>query len=303
MNVIISGSSGFIGSAVTAELTHAGHRVGRLIRDANAHQPGTILWNPATGNLDSNELEGADVLIHFAGESVAGGRWTVAKKKRIRESRVQGTRLLSQAIARLTPGPQVFIVASAVGYYGDRGDEQLTEDSSLGSGYLADVCRAWELAASAAREAGIRVVHLRFGMVLSFHGGALPKMLLPFKLGLGGVIGSGRQYVSWITLGDAVRAVQFAMQTPALRGPVNVVAPQPVTNREFTKALGQALHRPTLFPLPAFAARLAFGQMAEEVLLAGARVQPQRLQAAGFQFQQPELAAAFQTILDKAKPQ
>ncbi len=295
MKIIMSGSSGFIGTAALSKLTADGHQIIRLVRSVDSRKTASIVWNPTEGVLETDQLEGANVIIHLAGESVAG-RWTVAKKERILQSRVHGTRLLSESIAWLADRPKVFLSASAVGFYGNRGDEVLTEDSQLGSGYLADVCREWESATTAARNAGIRVVHLRFGMVLDTRGGALPKMLTPFKLGLGGVIGTGRQYISWITLNDAVRALQFAMETPVLQGPINVVSPNPVNNREFTKSLGRALKRPTLFPMPAFAARLAFGQMADEVLLAGARVQPQRLLTAGFQFQQPDLTAAFQSI-------
>jgi uncharacterized protein (TIGR01777 family) len=237
--------------------------------------------------------------VHLAGESIATGRWTSTKKDRILSSRVNSTHALAGALTRLKRPPRVLVCASAIGYYGSRGDETLTETSAAGQGFLARVCRAWEAAADTARQHGIRVVHLRFGMILSSQGGALKKILTPFRLGAGGIIGNGRQYWSWVTIEDVVRAISFAVERPQLVGPVNVVTPNPVTNREFTKTLGRALHRPTLFPMPAFAARLALGEMANELLLASTRVMPAALTAAGFRFQRPQLEGAFHAVVNQ----
>jgi uncharacterized protein (TIGR01777 family) len=234
--------------------------------------------------------------VHLAGENIAE-RWTPAKKVQIRDSRVKGTELLSKTLAGLSSPPAVLVSASAVGYYGDRGEEPLTDDSAPGRGFLAEVCQAWEAATEPARERGIRVVRLRLGVVLSAAGGALAKMLPPFRLGLGGRLGSGRQYVSWIALGDVVGSIQHAIVTGGLQGATNAVAPRAVTNQEFTKTLGKVLARPTAIPLPAFAARLMFGEMADELLLASARVQPAKLLASGYQFRHPELEAALRHLL------
>ena len=237
--------------------------------------------------------------MHLAGENIAVRRWTPAQKARIRDSRVQGTRLLAQSLARLQQPPTVMVCASAIGFYGDRGEELLTEGSAPGSGFLTDTCRAWEAAAQPASEKDIRVVNLRLGVVLSPGGGALAKMLLPFRLGVGGKIGSGRQYMSWIEIDDVVGVIHYALTTDELRGPVNAVAPNPVTNREFTKTLGRVLSRPTIFPMPAFAARLAFGEMADELLLASTRVKPARLQNSGYYFRHPRLEDALRHLLGK----
>ncbi len=241
-------------------------------------------------------LEGVDAVVHLAGENIAE-RWTAAKKARIRDSRVKGTQLLCETLTRLSSPPKVLVSASAIGYYGDRGEETLTDDSPPGRGFLPEVCRAWEAATEPARQQGLRVVQLRLGVVLSVAGGALAKMLPPFRLGLGGVLGSGRQYMSWIALDDVVGTLQHAVVTDALQGPTNAVAPRAVTNQEFTKTLGKVLGRPTAMPLPAFAARLMFGEMADELLLASARVQPTKLLASGYQFRYPELAEALRHLL------
>ncbi|MCI0423349.1 MAG: TIGR01777 family oxidoreductase, partial [Acidobacteria bacterium] len=243
------------------------------------------------------DLEGTDAAIHLAGENIAAKRWTPAQKAKIRDSRVSGTRLLAESLARLARQPKVLVCASAIGYYGDRSDERLNEDSAPGSGFLAETCRDWEAAAKPAIDRGIRVVQLRLGLVLASHGGALAKMLPPFRLGIAGIIGSGQQYMSWIALDDLVAAVSYVLSNEGLRGPVNVVAPDAVTNHEFTKTLGRVLRRPTVFPMPAFAARLAFGEMADGLLLSSTRVEPQRLLASGFRFRFPELKAALEHLL------
>jgi len=244
-------------------------------------------------------LDGVDAVVHLAGANIAAGRWTPARKAEIRRSRVEGTRSLCEALSRLAHPPTVLVSASAVGYYGNRGTETLTEESPAGTGFLADVCRAWEAAAQPVSQAGIRVVNLRFGMILSPLGGALAKMLLPFKLGAGGRIGSGEQFMSWIALDDAIGAIQYALGEESVRGPVNAVAPAPVSNTDFTRTLARVLRRPALFPLPAFAARLLFGEMADALLLGGARVMPARLQAAGYGFRFPELEGALRHLLGR----
>ncbi|HLW79862.1 MAG TPA: TIGR01777 family oxidoreductase [Terriglobia bacterium] len=316
MRILITGSSGLIGSALRPAFATAGHSVIRLVRsgqgglegqkghegqEANPAE-GAILWDPRLGSMEPGErarLEGLDAVVHLAGESIAGGRWTAGRKAKIRDSRVLVTRFLATVLAGLERPPRVMVCASAVGYYGDRGDEVLTEESSSGEGFLAGLCQEWEQAAEPAREKGIRVVNLRIGLVLSGAGGALKQMLTPFRLGLGGVIGSGRQYWSWIAIDDVVGAFQHALITDSLRGPVNTVGPGPVTNREFTRTLGRVISRPTVFPLPAFAARLAFGDMANELLLAGQRVEPRRLIESGYEFRFRDLDAALRHVLNR----
>jgi uncharacterized protein (TIGR01777 family) len=294
MNVLISGASGMVGTALSEALIASHHSVLRLTR-AQA-KPGELFWDPQAGKLDSAALLGIDAVVHLAGENIAG-RWTPAKKKAIRDSRALGTKTLCEAIAKLNTPPKTLISASAIGYYGNRGDELLTEQSPPGAGFLPDVCREWEAATAAAQQAGIRTVIARIGIVLSPKGGALAKMLFPFKMALGGVVGSGHQFMSCIALDDIVGAMRFALDHTNLSGPVNLVMPKAVTNREFTKTLGKVLARPTLFPMPAFAARLAFGEMADELLLGSARVAPERLKSAGYTFIYSDLESALRGVL------
>ncbi len=296
MKVLVTGSSGLIGSGLVVRLTREGHEVIRLVR-RDPLEAREARWSPETGSVDPAAVAGADALVHLAGENIGQGRWTRARLRRLVESRVDATRRLAGFLAGLAHAPPVFVGASAVGYYGDRGEAVLDEDSGPGQGFLADLCVAWEEAARKALAGRARVVHLRLGMVLAGSGGALPRLRLPFKLGVGGRIGDGRQYMSWIEHGDAVAAFVHALRTDTLRGPVNAVAPEAVTNLEFTKALGRALSRPTVLPLPAFAARLALGKMADDLLLASARVEPQKLVASGFAFRHPELDGALAHVL------
>lgn len=305
MRILVSGASGLIGSALVRRLTQADgpsgaapgpHAVVRLVRSEPRPDGSEIRWDPGTGQLSAASLDGFDAVVHLAGENIAG-RWTADKKARIRQSRVQGTSLLCHKLAQTASPPRVLVSASAVGYYGDRGDQELDESSPAGSGFLPEVCRQWEEATQPAAAAGIRVVNARFGMVLAARGGALARMLPLFRFGLGGRLGSGRQYLSWIALDDAVEAIRFLIVTPTLRGPVNLTAPQPVTNREFTKALGRLLRRPTLLPAPAFALRLAFGEMANAMLLCSARVRPRQLLESNFEFRNPMIEQALQRAL------
>jgi len=289
MKIAITGSTGLVGTALVPLLTKGGHDVVGLARPAQ--------WDPEKGTIHSAVLNGADAIIHLAGENIAAGRWTASRKAGIRDSRVKGTRLIAETVARIEKPPQVIVSASAIGYYGDRGREVLREDSPPGNGFLPDVCRQWEAATDAATRRGIRVVHLRTGVVLSERGGALPKMLLPFRLGIGGRVGSGNQYWSWISLDDLCSAVVHCIQASSLHGPVNIVSPSPVTNLEFTKTLGRVLHRPTIFPMPAFAARLAFGEMANALLLASARVEPAKLLASRFVFRHKDLPTTLDYLL------
>lgn len=295
MDVLITGSSGLIGSALVASLTEDGHDVKRLVRTAT--DGGDARWNPDDDSIDLSRLDALDAVVHLAGEPIAEGRWTSAKKARIRQSRVAATRLLAGELAKRDPKPRVIVSASAIGYYGDRGEASVDESSESGDGFLADVCRQWEQAMTVAVEAGIRVVFVRFGVVLSAAGGALKKMLLPFKLGIGGVVGNGRQYMSWVAIDDAVGAIQHILANETVTGPVNVVAPNPVTNRQFTKILGAVLRRPTLLPMPGFAARMAFGPMADELLLASTRVEPAQLEKSGYVFQYPQVEEALRHLV------
>jgi uncharacterized protein len=297
MIIAVTGSTGLIGTALVESLEAVGHVVRRVVRTTPRDARLEVQWNPAAGTIDAAGLAGVDSVVHLAGAGVAAKRWRPSYKAEIRDSRTRGTKLLCETLARMQQKPSVLVSASAVGYYGDRGDELLDESSPPGKGFLAEVCKDWEAATAPARDAGIRVVNLRIGVVLDAKGGALSQMLTPFKLGAGGVIGSGGQYISWITLEDIVRAIQFALASAALSGPVNGVAPEPVTNREFTKTLGRVLRRPTMFPMPAFAARMAFGEMADEMLLGGSRVQPRALTSAGFQFNHPMLEPALRHVL------
>jgi uncharacterized protein (TIGR01777 family) len=296
---VVTGSSGLIGSSLRAFLENAGHRVDRVVR--TAPRPGTndIPWDPAGESIDRHALEGVDAVVHLAGDNIAAGRWTAKRKESIRRSRVDGTRFLCETLAGLDRRPQVLIAASAIGYYGDRADAVMTEESSPGNGFLAEVCRAWEDATAPARMADIRTVNLRIGVVLSAAGGALAKMLTPFKLGLGGKLGTGRQYMSWIALDDLVGIIAHLIFTDDLSGPVNAVAPSPVTNAEFTKTLGRVLSRPTIFAVPASMVRLAFGEMGRELLLASTRVEPAKVQATDFEFRYPTLEPALRAELGR----
>lgn len=297
MKVLVAGSSGLIGTALCNKLAQEGHGVVRLVRRAS-ETDGELLWDPEAGVLDGVALEGVEAVVHLGGRNIAGGRWTKKIKAELRRSRVQTTELLAATLAGLAAPPRVFICASAIGIYGDRGDEKLHEESGPGTGFLAELGQAWEGASAVAADAGIRVVHARFGIVLSREGGALAKMLTPFRLGVGGKIGNGRQYFSWIGLEDAVAALVFALGNEALRGPVNLTAPEPVTNAELTRALGRVLRRPTLLPLPALAAKLILGELAKEGLLASQRVLPRRLLDVGFEFAYPELERALRRALE-----
>lgn len=291
MRVVVGGASGLIGSALVPALREAGHDVLRLVRGEPAGADG-VRWDPAAGALDAQALTGVDAIVNLSGENL-GQRWTESRKRAILESRVAATSLLARTAAALEPRPSVLLSASAVGAYGNRGDEILTEDSERGTGFLADVVRAWEEAADPAREAGVRVVHFRQGIVLS---AVVPRMLLPFKLGLGGRIGSGKQWWSWISLWDLTAGYVQALEND-LAGAVNLTSPNPVTNAQLTKALGKALNRPTVVPVPAFAARTAFGQMGQEMLLEGQRVLPARLLDAGFEFAVPSIEAGIAQAL------
>src|SRR5918997_1661859 len=297
MKVLISGATGLIGSALIPELESGGHQTTRLTRSPRSG--GDVRWSPDAGEIDVSRLEGHDAVVHLAGESIGEGRWTREKKRRILESRTRGTRLLAEKVANLSEPPRVMVGASAVGYYGDRGNELLREDSGPGNNFLAEVCQVWEKAADPAREAGIRVVHTRFGVVLSPKGGALGTTLPIFKLGGGGRIGSGRQYWSWVALDDVVGSIIHALENDSVEGPVNVGSPDPLTNAEYTKVLGKVLNRPTVFPLPAPAARLMLGEITDELLLASARVEPVRLQEAGYYFRHPELEGALRHLLGR----
>jgi len=299
MKILITGSTGLVGSRLARSLKSKGHEIVRLVRSTPKDSGTEVYWNPEQGTLNATELEGLSGVVHLAGESIAEGRWTDEKKTRIRESRVKGTTLLSETLAKLKQKPEVLVAASAVGFYGSRGDETLDEQSASGSDFLAEVCREWELATQPAAQAGVRVVNLRFGVILSEDGGALPKMLFPFRMGVGGKLGSGQQYMSWIAIDDAVGAIEHALTNNTLRGPVNVVAPNSVTNHDFTKTLGHVLSRPTIFPVPAFAARLVFGEMADATLLSSQRVEPARLKESGYTFKYPELEAALKHVLNK----
>ena len=300
MKVLVSGASGLVGSALIPFLTTGGHSVTRLVRkDGASGGDGEVAWAPAAGTIDQAGLEGFDAIVHLAGENIAAGRWTPERKRRIRDSRVKGTRLLCEALTQCAQPPKVFVGASAIGYYGDRGDEILNEESGAGEGFLAEVCRDWEAATAGLADTGIRTALLRIGIVLSPAGGALKKMLLPFQLGLGGVIGAGSPYMSCIALDDVIGVIQYAITNDEVSGPINAVCPEAVTNQEYTRTLGTVLGRPTFFPVPAFAARFAFGEMADALLLASTRVEPRILLRAGYEFRYPQLENALRHVLGK----
>ncbi len=299
MKVAVTGSSGLIGSALVPFLTSGGHEVRRLVRRAPRSDV-EVRWDPSSGTIDGAALEGVDAVVHLSGENVAGGRWTGARKARIRDSRIDSTRALARSLASLNQKPKVLVSASAIGYYGDRGEEWVSESSLPADDFLARLAVDWEAAAEPAVAAGIRVAHPRIGVVLSPTGGALSKLLAPFRLGLGGVVSPGTQYMSWVALDDVVAALHHALVEDRVSGPFNLVAPEPVTNREFTKTLGRVLGRPTPVPVPAFALKVALGEMAEATLLASTRVRPERLQSSGYRFRFPGLEEALRHLLGRA---
>jgi uncharacterized protein (TIGR01777 family) len=316
MRILVSGSSGLLGTALMGVLESEGHTIARLVRPDTARRDAargkqTVRWDPVGGervraaprgrqDFDADAAEGADALIHLAGASIADGRWSAARKNLLRTSRIEATRHLMGALAGLKQPPRVIVASSAVGYYGDRGNETLTETSAPGNDFLSELCRAWEAENSRLSEFGARVVVLRFGIILAAHGGALPRMALPFKLGAGGRLGSGRQWMSWLTLAEAVGIVRFALANSNLSGPTNAVSPNPVQNAEFTLALAKTLHRPAFFPAPAFALRLALGEMADALLLSSQRIKPAKLEQSGYRFAHPELPAALAEIFHKS---
>lgn len=300
MEIAISGSTGLVGSELVKALRAGGHKVRRLVRSENEVGADNILWNPRQGIRDLYRLEGIDALVNLSGENIASGRWTRRRKKELYQSRVESTRLLVDRIGRLQKKPSVFVNASAIGYYGDRGDEILDEKSGPGEGFLAELCQAWESEARRAKDKGMRAVFTRFGVILSAKGGALARMLPIFKLGAAGRVGSGRQWMSWIAIPDAIAAIIHALENSDLQGPVNTVSPNPVQNQQFTKVLGKVLRRPTIFPAPAPALKLTLGQMANELLLSSQRVMPKELERTSFQFGYPELEAALREVLKPA---
>lgn len=296
MKVLISGSHGLVGSALGNSLKTDSHEVFALVRHA-PHSESEVEWYPDRGSLALSGMEGMDAVVHLAGESIAAARWTVEKKQRIRDSRVKATTVLAEALGNLKQPPKTMISASAIGYYGDRGDLILTEGNAPGNDFLAGVCVEWENATESAQQKGIRVVKARFGVILSTQGGALAKMLPPFRMGVGGRVGNGRQWMSWIALDDVIGALKFVLHNNTLSGPVNFVAPNPVTNAEFTRTLGKVLGRPTFFPIPEFGVRLAFGEMADALLLSSQRVSPALLKEAGYQFSEATLEGALRAAL------
>jgi uncharacterized protein len=296
--IAITGSTGLIGEALAASLVGDGHRIVRLVRDATQAGADDVVWDPQRGTIDAARLEGVDAVVHLAGEPIGAARWTPATKQAILESRVKGTELIARTVAGLAQPPSVLVSSSAVGVYGDRGEEELTEDSAHGDDFLAEVCSAWEAAAAPARAAGIRVVHPRTGVVIAKDGPLIDKVELPFRLGVGGRVGSGRQYVPWISLRDEVAALRFLIDT-TLEGPVNLVGPVPATNAELTVALGTVLRRPTLLPIPALAIRLLYGEMGETLATVSQRVLPARLLAAGFTFEHTTILAALRTAFQR----
>lgn len=298
MKILISGASGFVGSALRSFFQSQNHEVFCLVRrpPVGAQE---IFWNPAAQELELARLENLEGVVHLAGENIASGRWTSRKKMQILQSRVQGTTFLSQCLAKLQSPPQTLVTASAMGYYGHRGDETLDETSQAGTGFLADVTQQWEAATHPAQQAGIRVSHLRLGMVLGRQGGVLPRILFPFQVGMGGVLGSGQQYLSWITLEDVVGTMDHLLKHASLQGAINVATPHPVTNLEFTKTLGRVLHRPTFLKMPALGLRLLFGEMGQELLLASIRMEPKRLLESGYSFRHNLLEEALEHLIQK----
>jgi hypothetical protein len=303
MKIAVTGSTGFIGSALVPFLTTQGHSVRRLVRPQSRDSATTAgekaTWDPSSGMLESSALEGCDAVVHLAGDNIGAERWNDEKKRRLRSSRLDSTKLLASRIAQLKTPPKVVVCASAIGFYGDRGDQTLTEDTERGDGFLADLCSDWEAAAKEFEKCGARLVNLRTGVVLSPKGGALQKMLLPFQMGAGGPIGSGQQYFSWIALDDIIGAILHCLVTDSVSGPVNGVAPNPVTNAEYTRALAHVLQRPAFIPMPEFAARMAFGEFADECLLCSQRIVPNKLESSGYKFRYPEIEGALRHQLGK----
>ncbi|HXX20685.1 MAG TPA: TIGR01777 family oxidoreductase [Candidatus Acidoferrum sp.] len=297
MKILISGASGLMGTRLASVLSEAGHTVGRLVRPGGKPAPGNVAWDPTSAKVDTAAMEGTDAFVHLSGASIGDGRWTPARKAILRSSRVDSTRVLVDALARLARKPKVLVCASATGYYGDRSDEILTESSEPGTDFLALLARDWEGEATRAEHAGIRTVRLRYGVVLSGTGGALPRMTTPFKLGIGGRFGSGRQWMSWIAVDDAIEITRLAIMNDAFVGPINVVAPDPVRNADFVRALAKALHRPAIFPAPAFALRLVVGEMADPLLLSSQRVRPERLLSMRYAFRQTDLGTVLRSNL------
>jgi uncharacterized protein (TIGR01777 family) len=300
MKVLISGGSGLVGTALTQALRAEGHTVALLVRPGGDASPGDVRWDPVSSFVNLDAMAGTEAVVNLNGASIGGGRWTPARKRLLRSSRIDSTRVLEDALSRMKQKPRVFVSASAIGYYGDRGDEVLTESSSSGSDFLSALARDWEAEAIRAESLGIRTVIARFGVILSPKGGALPRMLTPFKLGLGGRLGSGKQWMSWVALDDVVGALRAAITIEQLSGPVNLVAPNPVRNSEFTQVLASVLHRPAIFPAPAFALRLALGEMADGLLLSSQRVQPERLSVNRYAFRFENLEPALHAILAKS---
>lgn len=297
MDVLVSGSHGFIAGGLIPRLRAGGHRVLRLVR-GTPEGSDDVVWDPDASNIDAARLEGVDAVVHLAGAGIGDKKWTPARKELILQSRTRGTGLLARTLAELRDPPRVLVSGSAVGYYGDRGDEVLTEDSGPGHDFTAEVCQAWEAATAPAEAAGVRVVHVRTGIVLAAHGGVLDRLLLPFKLGLGGRVGSGRQYMSWITLDDEVGAIVHALDTDALSGAVNLAAPDPATNAELTAALGRALHRPTVLPTPLLPLKVIYGaELVQSLLVDGQRVSSAKLVASGYEFMHPGLDEALRAVL------
>lgn len=301
MKILISGASGLVGSAATRVLRAEGNSVAQLVRPGRgrSQQPADVAWDPAKRQIDAAALEGFDAVIHLSGASIADGRWTEARKAELRSSRIESTRVLVDALAKLNRKPRVLVAASAVGFYGDGGDEILTEGSAPGTGFLADLSREWEAESMRAHSLGIRTVLLRSGVILDPRAGALPQMLRPFRFGAGGRYGSGKQWVSWIALEDEVAIIRAALADDRYAGPLNATAPDPVRNEEMTRVIAATLHRPAIFPAPAFALRLVLGEMADALLLASQRAVPERLLNLGFRFELPDFAQALRAVLSE----